>query len=291
MFWPLGSPHPRETPEQRDHRLGLTEQLTWEIVPLSNSPRAVAALPPSSPVSITCSPVKGIEATQALTDEVRAQGHRAIPHLAARMVDGPGQATAVARWLRTEGIDEIFVVAGDAEHPAGPYPGGADLLADLLDADPGVTRVGVPAYPDGHALIETGVLHQALRAKQDLLAEAGVEAYASTQMCFDPGRIRTWLRAERESGLTLDIHLGLAGAVDRARLMTMGMRLGVGTSLRYLRKNRSALSRLMLTPHYDPNQLLRALSPILHPYGVTGIHCFTFNQVEATARWRRRTLQ
>ena len=118
-----------------------------------------------------------------------------------------------------------------------------------------------------------------------------MDGFATTQMCFDPAKISNWLHVEREAGLTLPIHLGVAGVVDRTKLMTMGVRLGIGASLRFLRKNRSALGRLMSSGSYDPNKLLEALTPILEPYGVTGIHCFTFNQVEATADWQRRTLE
>ena len=142
------------------------------------------------------------------------------------------------------------------------------------------------AYPHGHPLIDDGVLHEALHAKQELLAEAGVTGYCSTQMCFDPGRIEDWLRAERAAGLTLPVHLGISGVVERSKLLTMGARLGVGPSLRYLRKNRAAITKLMTSPNYSPDHLLTALSPALEELGVTGLHVFTFNQVGATASWQ-----
>ena len=44
---------------------------------------------------------------------------------------------------------------------------------------------------------------------------------------------------------------------DKSKLMTMGMRLGVGTSLRYLSKNRKAIGRLMTQHSFQPDQLLR----------------------------------
>lgn len=262
--------------------------MAFEIVPLGSAGRAVAELPPASTVSVTCSPTRGIPATRELAGAIRDAGHRPVPHLAARLVEGPAQVRELAAWLRAEGIDRIFVVAGDAEHAAGPYPDGLSFLRALLDADPGLRHVGVPAYPDGHPLIDPAALEQALLAKQALLAEAGLVGSASTQMCFDPDRIAHWLGSARRSGLTLPVHLGLAGVVDRARLMTMSVRLGVGASLRYLRKNRGAVGRLLSSPHYDPDRLLLPLSPSLEPLGVDGIHCFTFNQVAATVAWQQR---
>ena len=142
------------------------------------------------------------------------------------------------------------------------------------------------AYPHGHPLIDDEVLHEALHAKQALLESAGIEAYCSTQMCFDAERIEQWLRSERQAGLTLPVHLGISGVVERAKLLTMGARLGVGPSLRYLRKNRAAVIKLMTSPHYNPDQLLKPLSACLGELGVTGLHVFTFNQVGATATWQ-----
>ncbi len=260
--------------------------MTYEIVPLRSAADAIAALPAAATVSVTCSPVKGIDATLELSAQVLAAGHTPVPHLAARMVEGPAQVTRIAAWLRAEGVHRIFLVGGDAEHPAGPYPDGLSLLRALLDADPGLTEVGVPGYPDGHPLIPAAALADALAAKEAVLAEAGLQGHVSTQMCFDPGRIRAWLGDSRTAGLTLPVHLGVPGVIDRAKLMTMGVRLGVGASLRYLRKNRKALGTLLSASHFDPATVLEPLAPHLSPLGIEGIHCFTFNQVKPTAAWQ-----
>lgn len=270
-------------------RDSVVANLTFEIIPLRSAEAAIEALPAASTVSVTCSPVKGLDPTRALTDRIRSEGHLVIPHLAARMVESRDHLDDLATWLKTEGIDTVFVVGGDAEEPAGPYPDGETLLRDLLDADTGVRTIGVPSYPDGHPLIPDVAIDEALLAKQQLLDEAKVNGWTSTQMCFDPARIVAWAGRERAAGLHLPIHLGLPGVVERTKLMSMGMRLGVGTSLRYLRKNRRAVSRLLTRSDYDPDDLLEPLGPDLGRLGITGIHCFTFNQVASTARWRDGT--
>jgi methylenetetrahydrofolate reductase (NADPH) len=91
-------------------------------------------------------------------------------------------------------------------------------------------------------------------------------------------------------GLTLPIHLGIPGAVDRAKLLSIGARLGVGASLRFLRKNRSTVTRLFSPGGYDPNKLLAPLSSVSEPLGISGLHIFTFNQIEKTEAWRRSNL-
>ncbi len=279
-----------ESAEDSRHRLDLIANLTFEVVPLKSLDAAIEALPPASKVSVTCSPVKGIATTMELTEQIRDLGHTAIPHIAARMVESRQHTAEIARWLRTEEIGRMFLVGGDANPPAGPYGAAVDFLADLLDAGPQLHTVGVTSYPDGHADINDEALHQALLAKQAVLAEAGVRGYASTQMCFDPDRIVSWLEQERAAGLDLPIHLGIAGVIDRAKLMTMGARLGIGASLGYLKKNRRAITKLVTMTHYDPNDLLEPLSPSLRQLNVEDLHCFTFNQVEATEQWRQGNL-
>ena len=109
-------------------------------------------------------------------------------------------------------------------------------------------------------------------------------------MCFDAGAIRHWLMRERAEGFHLPVLLGVPGSLDRTRLLTMGLRLGVGSSLRYLKKNRSAIGRLFSPRGYDPDRLVRPLSGVADDYGVAGLHTFTFNQVRATAEWQSNAL-
>lgn len=278
------------TSEALSYRRQLVEDMIFEVVPLKTVDDAIAALPANSTVSVTASPVKGLDATIELTDRIRDAGHRPIPHIAARLVQGPGHTERLAKWLRLEGYDTVFVVAGDAEEPAGPYDGALAFLTDLFEQEHGLTNVGVTAYPDGHALIRDEVCHEQLHSKQALLAEAGVHGWASTQMCFDTDLIAEWLRREREAGLTLPIHLGIPGVVDRTKLMTMGVRLGVGASLRYLKKNRAAVTKLLSPGSYDPDDILHPMVNDLETLNITGLHVFTFNQVGATEDWRQQVL-
>ncbi len=268
----------------------LVAATRFELVPMKGVDAAIEALPPSSTVSVTCSPTKGIPATLDLTMQLLDLGHHPIPHISARMVEGPDEVFKLAAWIREHGLRDLFVVGGDAEHPHGPYPDALSFLRDLLAHDHGLERIGVPAYPDGHPFIDRALLRDALHAKQAVIAEAGVSGGASTQMCFDAGRIRTWLQEERRLGLTVPIHLGVPGVVDRTRLMTMGARLGVGTSLRYLSKNRATVVRMLAPGGYDPTDLVRAMAPDAESLGVVGLHSFTFNSVADTAKWRETLL-
>jgi methylenetetrahydrofolate reductase (NADPH) len=286
---PGANPRRDETDASRAHRLKLIDDMTFEVIPLKSLPDAEAALPAGAEVSVTASPAKGLEATQEITERLLAAGFQAIPHISARMVRDRQHTRELAQWFRTAGVSTLFIVGGDAD-PPGDYPDAIEFLADLLNQEHGLHTIGVTAYPDGHATISNEKLHEALHDKQALLDEAGLAGYCSTQMCFDPKLIERWIRAERAEGLTLPVHLGLSGVVDRTKLLTMGARLGIGQSLSYLRKNRRAITSMMTTASYDPNDLLVPLSGTMHELDFQGLHVFTFNQVAATDQWRRQQL-
>ncbi|MGI9602039.1 MAG: hypothetical protein ACR2QE_09150 [Acidimicrobiales bacterium] len=262
--------------------------MRYELVPMQSLVSAMAELPMGASVSVTCSPRKGIDATLAASEQLLAAGHGVVPHISARLFEGHEQVGRLARWIRSAGLDEIFVVGGDVPAPLGPYPDAAALLRELLSHDTGLRAIGFAAYPDGHGFIGRDDLHAALHTKQELLADAAIDGWATTQMCFDTGRMAEWLRTQRDGGLVLPIHVGIPGSVDRTQLMKMGLRLGVGSSLSYLRKNRAVVGRLLGTRRYDPTPLVLDIGAWATSLGVTGLHSFTFNQVETTRHWQER---
>jgi methylenetetrahydrofolate reductase (NADPH) len=268
----------------------LVADLHYEIVPMKSIDQAIEDLPPDAHVSVTCSPAKGIAATQECTERLIELGHRPVPHLSARLVEGPEHVALLAAWLRAQKVPEVFVVAGDATEPAGPYEGALPFIRDLLAADPGVDRIGITGYPDGHAMIDDAEITRQLHAKQAVLAEAGVGGWVSTQMCFDEAKIRSWLMAERAAGLDLPVQLGVPGVVDRARLMTMGTRLGIGASMRYLAKNRSTVMHMMSPGGFDPTEMVIAFADDARQLGIEALHSFTFNAVADTRAWQEAIL-
>jgi methylenetetrahydrofolate reductase (NADH) len=268
----------------------LVAGMYFELVPMKDVDTAVADLAPGSKVSVTCSPAKGLAATQDLVARLLDLGHDAVPHLAARQVKDRDHVARLAAWTRAHGLREVFVIAGDCPRPAGPYGDAISFLRDLFEHDTGLERVGVASYPDGHPLIDRATLHEALHAKQALFARVGLAGSATTQMCFDAARIRTWLSVERCDGLTMPVAVGVPGVVERGRLLKMGVRIGVGASLRYLRKNRAAMAALLAPGGYDPTDLVTAVASAAAELGVTALHSYTFNSVAATRAWQHSLL-
>jgi len=270
--------------ELTDGHRTLLQNIHWEVIPMKNLQKQKAHIPAGAPVSVTCSPVKGIDETVRLTKEFCENGHPVTPHFAARMMESREHLARSLDAFEQAGCTSLFCIAGDGEEPAGPYSDAVKLIEDVLNLSSSITRIGFGCYPDGHAFISREDLHAALHAKQEMISQAGMSGWASTQMCFDGATIREWIEAERAAGFTLPFYLGVAGAIDRKKLMTMGMRLGIGTSLSFLKKNKSTMGRL-LGAGYDANQLIAELADDAERLDIAAIHGFTFNQIENTVAW------
>ena len=268
----------------------LIADARYEVIPMKNLETQLEHIPAGASVSVTCSPAKGQQPTLDLTSRLADLGHMAVPHISARLCPDEAEVKRLAEFCRSHGIKEVFLIAGDPEQPAGKYDGVVSFLRDFLSCDHGLQRIGVTAYPDGHAFIPAQVVHEALHAKQELLKDAGVAGFASTQMCFDLTQWTTWAAAERAAGFDLPLHIGVPGVIDRAKLFTMGMRLGIGNSMRFVKKNGGVLGRLFKPGGYDPNKLIIPLSKRADELNIEGLHLFTFNNVQATAEWQRKML-
>lgn len=280
----------KEVPGDKVHRRALLERARFEVIPLKNLSSQLPFMPIDTEVSVTASPAKTLEDTWSLSRELCQLGMKPVPHLAARMIKSRDQLRSLIEQLPDIGASEIFLVGGDAPDPFGPFTDSIQALETILELDHGLTHIGVTAYPDGHSFIDSQVLSESLHKKEALLTLSGIEGHAATQMCFDPKTIRSWLTDERSRGFGLPVHLGIPGAVERAKLLSVGARLGVGASLRFLKKNRATLTRMFAPGGYDPDKLLRPLNSDLKALGVEGLHIFTFNQVQSTVVWRERAI-
>jgi methylenetetrahydrofolate reductase (NADPH) len=240
-----------------------------------------AALPPGATVSVTASPAKGMQATVDLAVALHDDGYDVIPHLSARLTKTRAELTDIVAQLERAGIDKAFVVGGDADEP-GDFFDAMALIRALDDIGHHFTSVGVTGYPEGHPIISEEALMRSLEEKQPYAA------YIATQLCFDPAKIAEWVGSIRARGVTLPVMVGVTGAIDTIKLMTIGARIGVGQSLRYLSKNRKAVTRMLRPGHTTPDEVVDALAPRSEELGLAGLHVFTFNAVEETVEWYRQ---
>ena len=270
-------------------QLRLLDEMTYELIPLKNVHEQGEFLPKSSTISITCSPAKDIEATLELCEKFLAKGHTTIPHFAARMVESEEHVTRIVKRVEALGIETVFIIGGDADQ-RGPFTDAPGLLRSFLDNNPSIKTVGVGSYPDGHPVIPESALAESLIKKQEMILQSNLNGYMATQMCFEANTISSWLKNCRKAGVTLPCHLGLPGAVDMKKLINISLRLGIGVSSRYLKKNRKSVFKLLSPRGYNPNKLIVPISNDAEELNIAGIHCFTFNAVESTEAWRIKAM-
>src|SRR5208283_2796514 len=111
------------------------------------------------------------------------------------------------------GIDDVFVPAGDADPPVGSFDSALSLLTALEALGRPFSRIGVTGYPESHPEIPDDVTVQAMWDKRHYAS------YIVSNLCLDAATVRRWIRRVRERGVKLPIYFGLAGPVDRARLL------------------------------------------------------------------------
>ncbi len=258
-----------------------------EIFPTASIEAKLDVLEPGSYVAVTCSPTKGVDVTLDMSERLAARGFKVVPHVAARMVRDKAHLREIVAHLNDLPIISIFVPGGDAETPTGDYDTALSLLRDIAELDHKFTEIGVAAHPEGHPTVGDDVLINALLQKQEFAN------YLVTQMCFDADILAEWLRRIRDRGVHLPAWIGLPGVADRSSLLRTSMRIGVGDSLRYLKKNPKIAAKLMFSNEYRPDDLLHDLVPYLVDpvYGIQGHHIYCFNQVEKTEQWRHAFLE
>ena len=209
-----------------------------------------------------------------------------MPHLSARLVRDRGHLSEIVARFGEMGTRDVFVVAGDADEAAGSYEGAASLLRDLEEIGHPFERIGVTGYPESHPLIDDATVRAALAEK------APFADYISTQICFDPKVTVRWVNEVWAGGVELPVYIGLPGAVQRAKLLRVSTRIGIGESVRFLRKHGNMVTRFFQPGGYSPDKLITGLAPVIaDPAGkVAGFHIFTFNDLADTEAWRQQKL-
>ena len=262
------------------------ESPKYELIPLKNVLDQLAFLPPGSTVAVTASLSKGMAATVDLSVELKQRGFDVIPHLSARLTTDRDELVGILGRLDDAGIDRAFVVGGDTHRP-GEFVDGLSLLTAMEEIGHGLVEVGVPGYPEGHPLIRDVVLQQALEEK------APFTSYITTQMCFVPDAISSWVHGIREAGVGHGVYIGVPGVADMSKLLQLSVRIGVGDSRRFLAKNKGLAGKLVKPGGYSPDDLIFGLGQLMADpvANILGFHVYTFNQVESTEQWRHQMLE
>ncbi|MDQ0031582.1 methylenetetrahydrofolate reductase [Arthrobacter bambusae] len=253
-----------------------------EIIPSEGIVEEVqAAVPLSTPLTVTCLPHHGIARTMEVSIKLSLLGYNVVPHLSAHGLEHRAQLAGILRDCEVAGIREVFAIGGDGPLGAGPYQSSLPLLADIAEYTGGRITAGIAGYPEGHPSVSGLDLLDALLAKQHLAT------HVVTQMCFSAPKILDYAALLRREGVELPVWAGVAGAVPLTKLLALATQIGVGTSLKFLSNKGTLALKLLGGDKYSPQSLVSELTA--HPEGVSGIHLYSFNRLDMPV-WERSEL-
>ncbi len=269
----------------------LLDQAYMEVFPTKTILDRLIHIPRHSYVSITCSPVKGLEPTLKLVEQLRALPEerqlKLIPHISARMIQDKGHLREILARLEAARVESVFIPGGDAPEPVGEYDCALDVLRDMAEIGHDIEDIGIASHPEGHPQVDDQKLLRFLQDKQQFAT------YMVTQMCFDPQAIVDWLKGIRKAGVSLPAWIGLPGVANMSKLISLSLRIGVGQSVKVLKKQKGLLRKMISAKPYQPDDLLAGLEPYLADpeINIPGFHLFSFNDIERTERWRVETFE
>jgi methylenetetrahydrofolate reductase (NADPH) len=259
----------------------------YEVLPFGEVEDAVlACVPTEVTLTVTVSPRKGIEHTLDVTERLTGHGYQVVPHLSARLVRDRGHLAEILARIDAIGAHDVFVVAGDADEPAGDFDGAASLLAAMAEIGHGFEDVGITGYPESHPFISDETTIQAMFEK------ARFATYIVSQICFEPSVTASWVERVWDRGTRLPIHVGIPGAVPRTKLLRISRTIGLGASARFLNRHRGWVAHAIRPGGFSPDPLVDGLEASLRDpeRKIAGFHIFTFNDLRDTEQWRQRRL-
>lgn len=262
----------------------------FELMPFDSFEGQMEQLPDGAEIAVTASPQLGLDATVEWSEKAAARGYEPIPHVAARYVRDENHLDDIAGRLVDAGVTDVFVPGGDREDPVGEFESAHELLVALDGLDYDFEEVGITGYPEGHDFLDDRTLSEAMEKK------APYATYLTTQLCYDPDAVRRWIEVVRDRGIDLPVEVGIPGVMKYQRLLSISQKVGVGDSIRFLRKTSGIVGfvRQLVGSRgkYTPDTLVDGLAPYADDpeYGIRGLHIYTFNQVADTEAWRRTRL-
>ena len=155
------------------------------------------------------------------------------------------------------GVRTVFVPGGDQDPPAGDYHSAGETSSRTSPRSVGPSpEVGVTGHPESHPTIHDDLTVQAMWDKRRYATQI------VSNLTFDPVVLSSWVRRMRHRGVTSRC-LGVPGPIDRAKLLGMATKIGVGESTRFLTKHRRTLTRLAAPGGFTGERFIEQCAPAL----------------------------
>ncbi|MBY5974107.1 hypothetical protein KUV28_17230 [Ferrimonas balearica] len=228
-----------------------------------------------------------VETAARLSDD----GFDVMPHFPARIIaDARVLEDWIARYQGEAGIRQALLLAGGVKAPHGDFHCSMQLLETGLFDRAGFTRLHVAGHPEGNLDIDPdgsdANVMEALRWKQAFSERTDAQMAMATQFAFDAAPVLAWSRRLRDEGITLPVHLGIAGPAKLQTLIKFAIACGVGPSLKVLQKRAMDVTKLMMP--YEPLEILSDLASADDLGLIEQIHVFPLGGIRASAEFAAR---
>jgi methylenetetrahydrofolate reductase (NADPH) len=225
---------------------GFARLASVEITPSDGAlPAAlVGKLPAGTALYVAHTPNATLAQVAEVACAAEAAGFRGCPHLVARRIASRAELGAALARLRQGGVTRALLVAGDLTPPAGEFSSTLDVLDSGALDDAGLASLGVAGHPEGNPNIPPAAAWDALARKQAWGRKSGVAVHVATQFGFDTEALATFDRELEARGITLPVHVGVAGPASLKSLAKFAAMCGIGASLGALLTNPGALGAL-----------------------------------------------
>ena len=267
-----------------------TAMQNWSIEVTPSSRQKITdfrdILPIGTTVNVTAIPGSDPEQILSTVRQLAMQEMNAVPHIAARGIESSAALEALISRYREAHVTELLLIAGGYKQPVGEFTSSIDVLETGLLENLGIQKVGVAGHPEGSPDISESELADALKRKNAIAQESGLDLYLETQFCFDAHAILDWEAQIRQAGNRLPIRIGLAGPARLKTLIHFAVISGVGPSLQFLKKQARNLTKLLTVQ--DPYELIETLAPHIDPQSLSAlqsIHFYAFGDFSQTARF------
>ena len=232
-----------------------------------------------------------IEDMVATAKRLAAEGYDVMPHFPARIIkDEATLRNWIAMYQGEADVEQALILAGGVTTPHGDYHSSMQLLESGAFGDAGFKRLHVAGHPEGNKDIDPdGAMTNvdaALRWKQAFSDTSDAEMAIATQFCFEAKPVIDWANDLAANGITLPIHIGVAGPAKLQTLIKFSIACGVGASLRVLQRRAKDLTKLLLP--FSPNEFLaelaahKAQNPQLK---ISHVHFFPLGGIKTNAKW------
>ena len=250
-----------------------------------------ALLPAETRVYIAHIEGTPIEDMVATAKRLNADGYTVMPHFPARIIkDKNTLADWIARYQGEANVRQALLLAGGVAEPHGDFDSSMQLMETGLFDEAGFTRLHVAGHPEGNRDIDadgtTKNVDAALRWKNDFQSRTDAKMALATQFAFDAKPIIAWADSLTAEGITLPVHIGIAGPAKLQTLIKFAIACGVGPSLKVLQKRAMDVTKLLLP--YEPTEVLAELAAhkAAHPdFNIEAVHFFPLGGIKTNANW------